>query len=503
MIHRDIKPDNILIERGSGRAILTDFGIARATAADSRLTATGMSLGTPAYMSPEQAVGESEIDGRSDLYSLGVVGFQMLVGQPPFRATSTLAMMRMHVSEPPPKVRDLRPDVPVPIAFSIDRCLQKRPGDRWSSAAELHDALSGMVAVPEPRPVAALAPAASKPPAVDPGAELAPNEWRAYSPGTNAPQPWMPNGMIPMDPVSLSPPPGLSGRQLRRWMRHQHQQHRHAQRLIVQEAVRALPYDDRPLWDRVTAFRRSVFQLAVFGFPTFPLAVMTDSGPLVALSLGWNGLLALRMARRAGSIWSDGIGPLEAFKKGLPRKLREMAQGSRGDASPPATRCAGCSIAAEFAPNDQSFRVAQPAPPDHAAALVPADVLAGTYGAGVRRAADDAAVIRDIVNRLTGVERDMLPDVGPTVSALLDRVASLSITLHRLDADVSGASLGSLDERIMPPSNGRRRRESRSAGSRYWSGSVCRFTTCSSGDVRSRINWRAPAWRSRTSSSTC
>src|SRR5512138_760793 len=86
VVHRDIKPDNILLQTGDGRVMVTDFGIARAVTegADSRLTATGMAIGTPAYMSPEQSTGDRQIDGRSDLYSLGVVGYQMLTGDPPF-----------------------------------------------------------------------------------------------------------------------------------------------------------------------------------------------------------------------------------------------------------------------------------------------------------------------------------------------------------------------------------------------------------------------------------
>ena len=94
VIHRDIKPDNILLGE-DGRAMVTDFGIARAIqeGADSRLTATGVAIGMPAYMSPEQAAGDREIDGRSDLYSLGIVGYQMLAGQLPFLASSTAAML--------------------------------------------------------------------------------------------------------------------------------------------------------------------------------------------------------------------------------------------------------------------------------------------------------------------------------------------------------------------------------------------------------------------------
>ena len=115
IIHRDIKPDNILMDRMTGRTLVSDFGIARAAEGDSRLTATGIAVGTPAYMSPEQATGEREIDGRSDLYSLGIVAHQMLVGQLPFAATNTPAMLMKHLNEAPRRVRELRPDIPAAL----------------------------------------------------------------------------------------------------------------------------------------------------------------------------------------------------------------------------------------------------------------------------------------------------------------------------------------------------------------------------------------------------
>ncbi len=141
VVHRDIKPDNVLIDRESGRAMVTDFGIARAAEGGSRLTQTGIAVGTPAFMSPEQAMGDREVDGRSDVYSLGVVGYLMLAGKLPFEATSTPAMLMKHVSDTPPSLRALRPDAPRVLVDILDRCLAKRPQDRFESALQLRDAL--------------------------------------------------------------------------------------------------------------------------------------------------------------------------------------------------------------------------------------------------------------------------------------------------------------------------------------------------------------------------
>ncbi|HEX5581908.1 MAG TPA: serine/threonine-protein kinase, partial [Gemmatimonadaceae bacterium] len=134
VVHRDIKPDNILLDRESGRAVVTDFGIARALEEGARLTVTGIAVGTPAYMSPEQALGERDVDARADIYSLGVVGYQMLAGEPPFRATNTPAMLMKHISEVPVPLHLRRPDVPPPLAAAIERALAKKPDHRWPDA---------------------------------------------------------------------------------------------------------------------------------------------------------------------------------------------------------------------------------------------------------------------------------------------------------------------------------------------------------------------------------
>ena len=146
-IHRDIKPDNILIDKDDGRAIVTDFGIARAVqdGAETRLTATGIAIGTPAYMSPEQCAGDREIDGRADLYALGTLGYQMLAGRLPFDATSTPALLVKQLSEKPLPIIERRPDTPSDLAGIIMRLLEKEPSARFATADELSAALDGRI----------------------------------------------------------------------------------------------------------------------------------------------------------------------------------------------------------------------------------------------------------------------------------------------------------------------------------------------------------------------
>jgi serine/threonine protein kinase len=133
VVHRDIKPENILLARG--HALVADFGIARAAkaAGGERLTETGMSLGTPAYMSPEQAAGDQSLDHRADQYSLACVGYEMLTGSPPFTRVSGAAVMAKHVVDPVSPVATVRPDVPRAIAAAIERGLAKSPAARFES----------------------------------------------------------------------------------------------------------------------------------------------------------------------------------------------------------------------------------------------------------------------------------------------------------------------------------------------------------------------------------
>jgi len=141
VIHRDIKPENILLAHG--HAWVADFGIARAleTSGDKSLTMAGLPIGTPAYMSPEQAEGRPDVDGRSDIYSLGCVLFEMLAGRPPFLGRSARVVMNHHVATPPPSVAEFRADLPPELATAVDRAIAKNPADRFQTARELGAAL--------------------------------------------------------------------------------------------------------------------------------------------------------------------------------------------------------------------------------------------------------------------------------------------------------------------------------------------------------------------------
>jgi serine/threonine-protein kinase len=158
VVHRDLKPENVLLERAAadasassgqaetGRVLLTDFGVAALPSYDDSATGA-FAVGTPQYMSPEQVVGEHAIDGRSDLYALGVLGFTLLAGRPPFLGRTLGELTARHLLQRVPSLARLAPDAPTALVAAIEQCLAKDPAARWQSGRELHEALTRRVAV--------------------------------------------------------------------------------------------------------------------------------------------------------------------------------------------------------------------------------------------------------------------------------------------------------------------------------------------------------------------
>jgi len=406
VIHRDIKPDNILLDAESGRALVTDFGIARAIEAGTRLTVTGIAVGTPTYMSPEQAVGEREIDGRSDLYSLGAVGYQMLTGRVPFTAGNTMALMMKHMSERPRPIAELRPDAPRPLVDAIERALMKAPEDRWPTAAALRDALSsggmpGPAWRPERRePVRYASPSPDSArrdrpgregsrdgPRDAPRADARPVSPRRGSAAAPVPIPVSMAVAVPQQGAIVLEPEHL------------------AQLTPTQRADLRLWHGRVNLLDRIKSMRGYVvltvgaIGLGIAGF----VVGVEDVPPLVLAPI-----VPIYMMRK---LWLRGRSLREA---GL--KLRRVLLSPRAKwviPTPPPS------------PSEKQLEK-----------LVPREVLDGPRGAAVRRAVEERSAILDIVAALPKPDSALLPDVAPAVNALVDRVAHLAQMLHRLDQDV-------------------------------------------------------------------
>jgi serine/threonine protein kinase len=144
IIHRDVKPANVVLSAEG--AVLLDFGIARAVAVSGtdQLTRSGIAVGTSTYMSPEQITATTDIDYRSDLYSVGCLLYECLAGEPPFYHRNEAVVLQLHLTQPAPDVRTIRSDTPAEFAAAVSKALAKSPRDRWASAAAMRDALAAV-----------------------------------------------------------------------------------------------------------------------------------------------------------------------------------------------------------------------------------------------------------------------------------------------------------------------------------------------------------------------
>jgi serine/threonine protein kinase len=432
VIHRDIKPDNILLESSTGRALVTDFGIARAVEGDQRLTATGIAVGTPSYMSPEQAMGEREVDGRADLYALGVVGYQMLAGELPFQASNTPAMLMKHISERPRPLAQLRDDLPPNLVHAIDRALAKGRDERWPDAARFRAALAEDAEVPAPprrsRASGAVAPVApsAPPPPHDPIDEL-----RQRTPLPGPPFPELPKDWI-SDPAKRDEGKEalrIWREEARRWREQVRGQPR-AQRedlRVAAQTVGQLELQQRSPEQRIVAVRRRI------GAGVVTVGMLVAINAITSPQFPWSLFAAIGIGygivRRLTDLWSDGI-PLRSIFRRQPRAA------VKGDEQP----------LRRLEP-----KLPAPAAPTAAQAIleaVPRDVLDGPQGGAVRDAYDARARIRGVLARLPESERTLLPEIEPTVEALVERVRTLAIALHALDTEANPDAIVKLEVRI-------------------------------------------------------
>ncbi len=498
VVHRDVKPDNILLERDTMRVLVTDFGIARAAEGDGRLTLTGVAVGTPTYMSPEQAMGESEIDGRSDLYSLGAVGYQMLAGAPPFSANSAPALLLKQVSETLPSLAARAPSAPMPMVHAIERALAKKPGDRWASLHEFRDAMGGADASSRRKPIVSApvigVPAVTLPSAPSPSPERPHAQVAAPHPARAAQAPVAPPAWsIPMPP---RPPVPLAGA----------------------NAIPAWVYghdgNGKSLTLQAARFRQRVMQtMTTLGFlglinavtsPHFAWVMFPAFGMLMQLTAHWRPLgdagvslmdvLRNRDAIRAAGV--EGSVPATLFSNSLAgrarRFVRRMKTAAVAAGVAAVSMIVGINVSLDgllvppvFAGGVLAlfslmgaFRAYRPLGrlgfrmtevfrgtwrdsdaartpalafrlrEEEVSQLAPPDVVMSAFGERLRLAVDDRTAIRQQVQRLGGDEQALLPDVLPTVDALVGRVAELSGALHQLDRDMGMVSDGPLDARI-------------------------------------------------------
>jgi serine/threonine-protein kinase len=412
VIHRDVKPDNILLEGTRGRVMVTDFGIAKALSSDGggTLTEAGVAIGTPAFMSPEQAAGEREIDGRSDLYSLGVVTYQMLTGELPFQATTVPGLLMKQITEMPAPVERKRPETPKELSQTVMRCLEKDPEDRWPTADALRRALeTNTYTAPPPRAGARRRPGADRAALDSLGGALDRGRRAIERAEERAGQ-----------ALQRGDPPG---RRVSR--RAEREERRLSEKEREEEELKRIAKSTgEPLM--VTRFRsKAATFAAVNGMLVLLNIATTQLDPPWALFpiVFWG----FGLAKDYAKLWTTGYSWRDVIHR-PPAPDAVEAKTTRAGMLAPLT-------ADEF----------------------------GAHAAGIEQARSDRAAVLAMLERMPKSERKLLPEIAPTVDQLLERATDLARTLNSLERDIDLGSVEKLEARIAameqePPSAERERR---------------------------------------------
>ena len=399
IIHRDIKPDNILLEGTRRRVMVTDFGIAKALSEGGAgtLTGTGVALGTPTYMSPEQAAGESDVDARSDIYALGVVAFEMLCGKPPFRAPTVPGLLMKQITEPPPDMMRIRSEIPEELAATVMRCLEKDPENRWPTADALRRALESRTAGPyRPR-----SPALRRPP--DAGSA----QPRSREPSRERPRDW-----------------GEWWDERQRQPNHRRSDHRRPHRPVPdrdRDRAVADKQEEQPGSGEtglVRKFRSNFASYVSVNGGLLLLNVVTgiDSPWFLFPAIGWG----IGLASQYGKLWAAGY------------SMRDVLSPA------PATD----SVLAASRTQDRMV-----AKPPSALPKARADEF-GKYAEQIDQMRKDQAVILQTVQRLPESERLLLPDVAQTVESLMERAMELGRALGSMESGLGVETVEDLESRI-------------------------------------------------------
>ena len=401
VIHRDIKPDNILLEGTRGRVMVTDFGIAKAMSSGSgaTLTSAGVAIGTPQYMSPEQAAGEKEIDGRSDLYSLGVVAYQMLAGELPFNAPSVAGILMKQITEPAPLLSAKRPDIPEDLALAVNRCLEKDPENRWPTADALRRAL-------ESRTVSGYRPTGT----ARAGGRRPEGQRRPSGAG---------DGLPPMPPLSprpaAGPRPSTGARRAEQHLERASRQMGRSLRRSQNETPLPVPDTGEPMIVQKTRAQFARWAAVSGGLLLLDLAT-GNHFPSWSLAVAgcWGGFGLLPQYLK---LWQAGYSWRDVLSRPPAHDAVESLRGSGG-------------------------KLLRQLPPPTANEY-------GGYLSQIQQGHSDRTAILKLLERLSPSERRMLPDdVAATVDGLYQRSTDLARTLHAMDTNVDTAEVKAIDDRI-------------------------------------------------------